>query len=197
MSVLNRMAAKTLYTTLDKYEAQKKMVLRAVDPVKPSLVDSHGKNRANLDATFLDLVHHWKDFKRAAKLSEEEFNKLDEEGSPVYEYNDSWMESIEEEYYDVIEKSDAILTSPAPEPDIIDNGGEKEIKQSDLEARQSVKLSSYLSKQVTLFSEGITSSIDNISNVINNMEDGSENPSKVQMLRFDLQTIDDKIDENR
>ena len=48
MSLLNRMAAKTLYATLDKYEAQKKMVLRAVDPVKPSLVASHAKIRANL-----------------------------------------------------------------------------------------------------------------------------------------------------
>ena len=113
---MNRMAAKTLYTTLDKYEALKKMVLRAVDPEKPSLVNSHAKNRANLDATFLDLVHHWKDFKRDAKLSDEEFNKLDDDGNPEYQYNDDWMESIEEEYYGVIDKSDAILTSPAADP---------------------------------------------------------------------------------
>ena len=54
MTLMNRMAAKTLYTTLDKYEALKKMVLRAVDPEKPSLVNSHAKNRANLDATSLE-----------------------------------------------------------------------------------------------------------------------------------------------
>ena len=195
MTLMNRMAAKTLYTTLDKYEVIKKMVLRAVDPEKPSLVNSHAKNRANLDATFLDLVHHWKDFKRDAKLSDEEFNKLDDDGNPEYQFNDDWMESIEEEYYGVIDKSDAILTSPATDLNFAENGSDKETKQSDLEAKQSVKLSSYLKKQVTLFSEGITSSIDNIANIINKMEDGSENPSKVQMLRLDLQTIDVKIDD--
>ena len=61
---LNRQTAKNFFKLLDSYDAQKEMVMKALDPDKPTLVKSHAKNRANLDQTYIELVHAWKDFKR-------------------------------------------------------------------------------------------------------------------------------------
>ena len=52
---LNRQTAKTFFKSLDKYESIQKMVVRAVDPVKPSLVKTHAKNRVKLDDTFIEI----------------------------------------------------------------------------------------------------------------------------------------------
>ena len=59
---LNRLAAKTLFQSIDKYEQFKEMVEEAVKPVSPSLVSTHPQNRVKLDDQFIELVHHWKNF---------------------------------------------------------------------------------------------------------------------------------------
>ena len=51
---LNRMAAKTLFQSIDKYEQFKEMVEEAVKPVSPSLVSTHPQNRVKLDDQFID-----------------------------------------------------------------------------------------------------------------------------------------------
>ena len=110
---MNRQCAKTLLKSLDKYDDLKKMVSRAVDPVKPSLVKSHPKNRENLDEAFIDLCHSWRSFKRDLNVIEEEFNGEEDTGEPKYEYNDKWFEDAQEGYYEIIEKSDEILAAKA------------------------------------------------------------------------------------
>ena len=71
---MNRMSAKNFMKTLDNYEALKKMVERAVHPTNPSLLKVHEKNREKLDASFLELVHDWKVFKRDLNVTQEVFN---------------------------------------------------------------------------------------------------------------------------
>ena len=61
---LNRQTAKTFFKTLDKYKSIQKMVARAVNPDKSSLVKTHPKNRVKLDELFLEVVHDWNKFKR-------------------------------------------------------------------------------------------------------------------------------------
>ena len=53
-----------------------------------------------------------------------------------------------------------------------------------------------ISSQLQLLSEGISTSVEKISVEVNKMEDGGENQSTVQLLRLDLQAINDRIEVN-
>ena len=73
MTTMNRVTAKTFYKSLDKFDAQKELVERAVDPVSPSLKKSHASNRVKLEDSFLGLCHDWKNFKRDLNLEEHHY----------------------------------------------------------------------------------------------------------------------------
>ena len=77
--------------TLSNFRILYEMVKKAVDPTKPTLVRTHPKNRENLDVQFLELCHDWNIFKADQALSEDEFNKV-EDDIPKVQYNDNWME---------------------------------------------------------------------------------------------------------
>ena len=111
MATLNRQTAKNFFTTLDKYEAVEKLVEKAVDPVNPSVVKSHEKNRAKLDDLYLKVNHDWKVFKRDLNQASDVLNEKDERGDANYEHNDEWRSKFEEAYCALVEKSDAILDS--------------------------------------------------------------------------------------
>ena len=97
--------------SLSGFKVVKDMVLRAVDPTKPSLVKSLTKNREKLDEGFLDLCYNYDCYKTdvlaSDQISEDAFNEgQDEGGVAKYQYNDKWMDKIKEEYYQLVEKSD-------------------------------------------------------------------------------------------
>ena len=192
MSTMNRMSANTFFKSLDKYEAQKKLVEKAVHPVNPSLKKSHASNRIKLDESFLELCHDWKNFKRDLNIPEEEFNGFEADDiTPKYDYNDKWLEKCEEEYYDLMERSDAVLegTIVVEEP--------KETKaavETEQKVKQELKLRETLSKQVELSCNNVTAAIDKIKAEVVQLIDGGESPAKVQSMKSDLHAIDDKID---
>ena len=86
---LNRATAKTFFKSLDKFDDLKELVERAVDPVSPSLVKSHPKNRTALEDQYFDVVHSWKEFKRDINKDDDVLNKTEENGAPRYEHNDN------------------------------------------------------------------------------------------------------------
>ena len=63
---------------------------RPVDPVKPTLVKSHARNRVKLETAFADLNLDWKTYKADLDLGETEFNE-EEENVPKYQYNAAWF----------------------------------------------------------------------------------------------------------
>ena len=192
MSTMNRMTAKIFYKSLDKYEAHKKLVEKAVDPVNPTLKKSHATNRSKLDDSFLELCHDWKTFKRDLNLTEDVFNGIEDDGnSPKYEYNDKWLEEFESKYYDLMEKSDDVLDANAAVQEPIES---KRIVEAEQKLKQDQKYTDSLAKQVELSCTSITSSIDKILAEVRLMEDGCEGVSKVQSLKADLHAIDEKID---
>ena len=79
------------------------MVKKACDPENPSLEKSLSSNRSNLDSTFQELFHDYAMYKADTS---EDVNGVDENGDDKFEYNDKWMESIESEYYELIDLSD-------------------------------------------------------------------------------------------
>ena len=73
----NRLKAKTLFQSIDTYEQFLEMV---EEPVRPSLVRTHPQNRVKLDDQFIELVHHWKDFKKYINKNGDVLNETDGNG---------------------------------------------------------------------------------------------------------------------
>jgi hypothetical protein len=193
---LNRQTAKTFFKTLDKYESIKKMVVRAVDPVNPSLVKNHAKNRVKLDDSFLEVVHDWNDFKRDINQTGDVLNEDNEDGTPKYEHNDKWLEELEETYYDLIEKSEAILDSG----NVSQTAENKEVEEkltmeAAVKQKKEMKLVKELGDQMQSLSSAISNSVKKISDEVIAMVDGQEGVSRVQAYKTDLAAVESKIDD--
>ena len=196
---LNRQTAKNFFKLLDNYDAQKEMVMKALDPDKPTLVKSHAKNRANLDQTYIELVHAWKDFKRDINSNGDVLNSVEESsGSPNYEHNDAWMETWKKEYFDLIDKSDQLLEAPCDSTPIntADSHAMEEKVKQDAEVAEKKRLLQIIEcgDHMQSYAASIKTSIQRLSNEINSMEDASISVSKVQSYKADLAGLDAKID---
>ena len=192
MSTLSRATAKALLKSLNLYETQKEMVEKAVDPVKPTLVKSHARNRIKLESSFTDLSLDWKTFKADLDLPETAFNEK-EEGIPKYQYNDAWFEKTKLDYFELLEKSDDKLEDI--EKPAKDDSDKKEEKFKTQKAQQDERLATTLYNQIVSVTENITTSIDNISSEVRRMDDGGEGVARVLSLKSDLNNLDNKIDE--
>ena len=192
MSTLSRATAKAFLKSLNLYETQKEMVEKAVDPVKPTLVKSHARNRIKLESSFTDLSLDWKTFKADLDLPETAFNEK-EEGIPKYQYNDAWFEKTKLDYFELLEKSDDKLEDI--EKPAKDDSDKKEEKFKTQKAQQDERLATTLYNQIVSVTENITTSIDNISSEVRRMDDGGEGVARVQSLKSDLNNLDNKIDE--
>ena len=132
--------------------------------------------------------------KAELNVSKDEFNSVDESGVPVYEYNDNWLKNLEDAYFLVLEKAEDELENVS--------NSKKESASEDLILQESkyklesnLKLCGSLENQITSLTEGITSSIDAINKEVFNMADNSQSFNRVQSLKLDLNTLDNKIDE--
>ena len=174
MATMNRMSSKKFLKTLDKYEAIKDMVERAVHPITPSLEKGLPKNKDKLDEAFLDLVHDWKTFKRDLNLADDAFNALDEDNSPSYGHNDKWMVSIKEAYYVLLEKVETKLDSLTTPKDIPkDDDVESKLDTANSSTKiQERKMKDSLGNQLQLCSEGISSAVSKIHTEVVGMADG-------------------------
>ena len=192
MSTLNRATAKAFLKSLNLYETQLEMVERAIDPVKPTLVKSHAKNRVKLESTFVDLSLDWKTYKSDLALPDTDFNEEEEE-VPKYQYNDNWFEKTKKNYFEILEKSDEKLDDAEKPP--VEDSDKKEEKFLTQKAQQDERLATTLHNQIVSVTENITTSIDNISSEVKRMDDGGEGVARVQSLKSDLNNLDNKIDE--
>ena len=193
MATLNRQTAKTFFTTLDKYEAVKKLVKRAVDPVNPSVVKSHEKNRSKLDDLYLEVNHDWSVFKRDLNQTSDVLNEKDEKGDAKYEHNDEWRLKFEEAYCDLVEKSDAVLDSISTVES--QKNEEKANSEAAVAQKREFKLREELGEQMESLSTYIRSSIKRISEDVTALNDGEEGVSKIQAYKADLATILDRLDD--
>ena len=148
--------------SLDKYQGLKRMVEKAVDPDKPTLVKSLPRSRVNLEEAYLELHHSWKSFKRDLNLKDDEFNEEDEYGVPKFEYNEKWFEDTEEDYYVLLEKSDDKLGEEESVSKVVDEEQNKEDKANvEMLAKQKadLKLLNQMSDQIESMTVAISSSI--------------------------------------
>ena len=75
----------------------------------------------------------------------------------------------------------------------VDESDKKEEKFKTQKAQQDERLASILYNQIVSVTENITTSINNISSEVKRMDDGGEGVARVQSLKSDLNTLDNKI----
>ena len=194
---LNRATAKTFFKSLDKYESIRELVQRAVDPTNPSLVKSHGKNRAKLDDSYLELMHDWKVFKRDLNVASDVLNEKDENGASKFEHDDVWMEDFKDKYCELIEKSDVLLEADETLQDATDAKEVKDKLDTEISAKQlrEVKVVQELGDQMAALSTAITNSVKRISEEVVKMVDGQEGSLRVQAFKADLASVKNEIDD--
>ena len=196
MAPTTRAASKAFLKVLYEYELCLKWVERALDPDKPSLVKSLAKNLEKLETCFSNLTFEWKTSKAELNVSKDEFNSVDESGVPVYEYNDNWLKNLEDAYVLVLEKAeDKLGDVPDSKKESASTNDDHILDEAKHKLESNLKLSSSLESQITSFTEGITRSIDAINKEVFNMADNSQSFNRVQSLKLDLNTLDNKIDE--
>ena len=106
---LSRATHKTFLKTLNDFENKQRLVKKAVDPNKPTLIKSLERNRTNLEPAFSELTFDYKLNKADLNVESSEFIGVNAEGKPIFAHNDAWYDQLEEEYFDLLESSDAKL----------------------------------------------------------------------------------------
>ena len=191
MMSLARGAAKKMLASISKFKSFSRMVKKACDPENPSLEKSLSSNRSNLDSTFQELFHDYAMYKADAS---EDVNGVDENGDDKFEYNDKWMESIENEYYELIDLSDDKLEVLAKR-----KSGSNDVLKPDSEMiEQKVKsdeskIKKLVHSQFKSEKKAITDSITLTSSTVNDMPSNSIGASQGQAFRSTLQGISSRM----
>ena len=113
MSTLTRAVGKTMLKSLANYETISSLVTRSSNPDKPLSPKSLPKWRDLLDEKFMTLSCDWRSYKEETGLSEDEFNKV-ENDVPAIKHNDDWYTRLETDYMELCEKVDELLNKPDP-----------------------------------------------------------------------------------
>ena len=192
---MNKASAKTFLKTLNSFKVLTEMVKKALDPVKPTLVKTHPKNRDNLDEMFLELCNDWSIFKSELGISDVDFNLVDED-VPKYQYNDNWMEKVKDDHYDLVERSEEKLLEISGPSIKVPEVESKVSVGKEMKLVQEKKWTEALSNQIESLTSSIKASIDKILSEVRKMEDGCEGSAKIQSLKSDLHALDNKVDDS-
>ena len=151
-----------LLQSQSKFECLAKLVEKACDPINPRLVKSLAKNRVNLDEAFQELYHDHRLYK--LDVNDTEFNNIDENEAPKYDHNDNWLGTIEEQYYELVEKSDLKLESLVSVAVSDDKTADTETKEFNI--KYDLKLRSLAEAQIKAEKKSISDSITKISETV-------------------------------
>ena len=194
---VTRNASKELLKSLSQYKIYRDMVNNAVDPEKPTLVKSLGKNRDKLDTAFADLTFEWESYKADLDISDTEFNAVDAENKAVFLYNSSWYTDLKKGYYNLVELSDDKLVDSNVTVSREITAEEKLLEESSKEKKilQGQRQIDSLGAQITTISESISSAIEGIRKEVVSMIDGSQSEARIKSLKADLIAQDNKLDD--
>ena len=172
-----------------KFLSVAEMVRKACDPVKPTFVSRLAKNSENFDEIYTELYHDFRMYKLEA--DDPEFNGMNEDGNDKFAQNDSWMESIKEEYFELAEKADMKLQQISDSKVV-----EKEMPAEETEAESKVLLRTKKITEERYKAEhkSIADSVTLISNTVRDLPDNSIGVVQGQAIRGSLHDISARVD---
>lgn len=198
MSTLTRALAKVMLKSLKAYNCLFDQVSRAVDPQKTGLKKAHPKLRDKLDECFISLYSDWHSYKDDLSLSDEDFNKVDEETkNPTIQHNDEWFGNLQEEYYALCDKSDDILEGQSTAATVDEAVETKETKMFDLEAKkkqdQQKTLTDLLLSQIEAETDAIKIAIQKLETEVKGFTAGTIAQNKAQSLKASERELANRI----
>ena len=154
LCIMVRNSEKKVSQSYSKYKTFTKMVEKALDPANPTMVRSLGQNRNNVQETFVELCYDQEIYKN--EVDDGEFNSKLEDDKDKFAYNDLWLETIEAEFYSLMDKADerletltgsssSTITDETSSKSKIQEAKMVPILQSQLEAEQKALNDSVLS----------------------------------------------------
>ena len=125
---------KKLQLSHSKFLSLAEMIKKACGQHKPTFVSRLSKNSESLNEVYTELYHDFRMYK--LDVDDPDFNGMDEFGDDKFVQNDSWMDNIKEEYYDLAEKADTKLEQLAKskEQEVVKNlpAEDTEVKSKEL-----------------------------------------------------------------
>ena len=173
-----------------KFLSLAEMVKKACDPTKPTFVSRLAKNSENFDEIYTELYHDFRMYKLDA--NDPDFNSMEEDGNDKYKQNDSWMEAIKEEYYDIAEKADTKLQEIASSKVIVK---EKSAEDSEAESKELLRTIKIAEDQYKAEQKSVADSVTSISNTVRGLPDTSIGVVQGQAIRGSLHDISARIDD--
>ena len=196
---LTRQVGKNLVQAQSKFQIISEMVGRAVDPDKPSLTKSLGKNRDKMDTSFEELNHAFSLYKRdeLQTVTEEEFNRNDDEDKPVFEHNDAWFDKMKNSYFDLVEKSDEKLESvtSVESKDVEMKSKQTQDLEQDMKVTEDRKVD-MLRRQIDNMKQSIDQSVNRLIEAVDNCPDDSITPSQTVGFQKTASDILGRLEDN-
>ena len=108
--------------------------------------------------------------------------------------NDSWMDNIKEEYYDLAEKADTKLEQLAKskEQKVVKN---LPAEDTEVKSKELLKNKKLAEEQYRVEKKSIADSITSMSNTVNNFQENSIGAAQGQAIRVTLSEISARIDD--
>ena len=152
-------------------------MLRCSNVEKPVMPKTHPKVREKLDSCYVGLCTDWIAYKRDTGLSDSEFNAM-EGDSPVIEHNDTWYNKLQEDYYDLCEKSDNVLEMQQAELSSGKVEAETKVEPEELKLRQNKKQADLMLDQIEAEVSQIEKSVKSLEIEVKDISLGSLKPIK-------------------
>ena len=188
---MNRGAGKKLVQSHSKFETIAKLVTKACDPVKPTLEKSLPKNRDNLDLAYIELCHDHRLYK--ADVNDDTFNAKDEDGKDKFPCNDTWLEVIEDQYCELVDKSDDKMENLATA--VEQSAEESKPDLTVVKAAEELKVRKMLESQLASEKKSIIDSISLISNTVSDMPNKSIGTAQSQAIRLSVHDVSNRMDD--
>ena len=150
---------KKLQLSHSKFLSLAEMIKKACDPNKPTFVSRLSKNSESLDEVYTELYHDFRMYK--LDVDDPDFNGMDEFGDDKFVQNDSWMDNIKEEYYDLAEKADTKLEQLAKskEQEVVKN---LPAEDTEAKSKELLKTKKLAEEQYKVEKKSIADSITSI-----------------------------------
>ena len=193
MTTLTRALAKAMLNSLNNYKCVEEQVERNVASIKS--VKSHMKLRKKLDESYVTLYSDWKFYREDTGLSEDEFNKVDDD-VPAIKHNDGWFKEFQEGYYSLCDKSDDFLETE----DGTSNGNTEENKESKyLESEtqrkedQQKRMGGLLLAQIEAETEAIKVAITKLEADVKGVTSGTLTSSRAMSMKACVKELNDRM----
>ena len=166
------------------YESVYSLVLKCVDPDKPSLKKSLPNWRSMLDNKFIQLGTDWRAYKEDTGLSNDDFNSVTD-GVPAIKHNDRWYDDMECKYMELCVKADELLTLDSTSVD----KDQSEVVASGSER----KLVEILLAQIEAECKNIEDETNTLTTEVNNAAKGSIENQEAESLIVKCTNLADRL----